>query len=143
MKTLSVAALVLLVPVSFAAHAACGSTDAHSTPAQVVQAQVDAYNAHAIEALVACYADDASLAYLSGEQATIKGKAAIRKAFGFLPGQSRDFHVEILKRVATGPVVIDEERLHGLPPGKHLPDAFAVYEVHAGLITKVWFPPAK
>lgn len=104
---------------------------------------MDAYNAHALDVLVACYAHDASLAYLSGEHATIQGKAAIRKAFAFLPGPPSAFHVEILQRVVTGPVVIDGERLHGLPPGKHLPDAFALYAVQAGLITKVWFPPAK
>lgn len=135
------ALLLALVPPH--AHAACGSTTATSSPTEVVQAQVNAYNAHDVEALAACYADDASLAYLSGERAPIQGKDAIRTAFGFLPRQPKTFHVEILQRNAAGPVVIDEERLHGLPPGKQLPDAFAIYEVHAGLITKVWFPPTK
>ena len=134
---------MLLALVPLYARAACDSTTAASTPTQVVQAQVDAYNAHDVEAFTACYADDASLIHLSGERPPIQGKDAIRKAFGFLSTQPEAFHVEIVKRVATGSVVIDEEHLHGLPPGKHLPDAFAVYEVHGGRITKVWFPPAK
>jgi uncharacterized protein (TIGR02246 family) len=133
--------LLTLLPVH--ARAACGSTDAASTPAQVVQAQVDAYNAHDIEALAACYADDASLVYLSGERPPIKGKDAIRKVFGFLARQPKAFGVQIIERVTTGPVVIDLERLHGLAPGKHLPDVAAVYEIRAGLISRVWFPPAK
>lgn len=135
------AALLVLAPIH--AQAACGSTNAKSSPAQVVQAQVDAYNAHDIEALVACYADDASLAYLDGEHPSTQGRDAIRKVFGFLARQPKAFHVEIVRRTATGPVVVDQERLHGLPPGKHLPDAFAIYEVRDGLIAKVWFPPSK
>jgi hypothetical protein len=79
---------------------------------------------------------------LDGKRPPIRGQAAIRKAFGFLARQPKAFHVEIVRRSATGPVVVDQERLHGLPPGKHLPDAFAVYEVRAGLIAAVWFPPS-
>jgi putative hydrolase of HD superfamily len=136
-----VAALPMLVPLH--AWAACGSTNAKSSPTQVVQAQVDAYNAHDIDALVACYADDARLTELDGKRPPIRGRAAIRKAFGFLASQPMAFHVEIVRRTATGPVVVDQERLHGLPPGRHPPDAFAVYEVRAGLIAAVWFPPSK
>jgi putative hydrolase of HD superfamily len=135
------AALLTLAPLH--AWAACGATDAKSSPAQVVQAQVDAYNAHDIDALVACYAKDASLSFLDGEHPSTHGRDAIRTVFGFLARQPKAFHVEIVQRTATGPVVVDLERLHGLPPGKHLPDAFAIYEVRDGLIAKVWFPPSK
>ncbi|NUR22668.1 nuclear transport factor 2 family protein [Frateuria sp.] len=138
---LAIAMLLTLAPLH--AIAACGSTGAHSSPPEVVQAQVDAYNAHDVEALAACYADDASLVYLAGERPPIRGRDAIRMAFGFLPRQPKAFHVEVVRRSAAGPVVVDLERLHGLAPDKHLPDAFAIYEVRAGLIAKAWFPPAK
>lgn len=124
------------------AQAACGSGDS-GTPEQIVQAQVDAYNAHDVGALAACYADDARLVYLSGEHPPIEGKDAIRTAFGFLATQPKAFRVEIVRRTVNGPVIVDLERVHGLPPGKHLPDALAVYEVRAGRIARVWFPPAK
>jgi putative hydrolase of HD superfamily len=99
-----------LLPVQ--SRATCGTNGAARSPAQVVQAQVDAYNAHDVEALAACYANDAGLLYLSGEHPSIRGADAIRSAFGFLARQPKDFHVDILERIVNGPVVIDQERLH-------------------------------
>ncbi|KRE92475.1 hypothetical protein ASG87_00735 [Frateuria sp. Soil773] len=122
--------------------AACGTTDASSRPDQVVQAQVAAYNAHDIEAFAACYADDVSIVDLSGKRPEVKGQAALRKAFAFLDKAPRDFGVDIVKRVVNGPVVIDLEHPHGLPPGKHAPDSLAVYEVRNGKIARLWFPPS-
>ncbi|WP_426700273.1 nuclear transport factor 2 family protein [Rhodanobacter sp. Col0626] len=133
-------AALLAIPV-LPAMAACGNTSATSSPAQVVQAQVDAYNAHDIEAFAACYADDTSVIDLSGKRPEIKGQAALKQAFAFLGKVPKDFGVDIAKRVVNGPVVIDLEHLHGLPPGKHAPDSLAVYEVRNGKIAKLWFPP--
>ncbi|HEV2622657.1 MAG TPA: nuclear transport factor 2 family protein [Frateuria sp.] len=142
MKPLTVAVAALaLASLPLHAHAACGP--AGGSPAQVVQAQVDAYNAHDVDALVACYADDASLEYLSGGHPPIEGRDAIRKAFGFLAGQPQAFGVQIVERIVSGPVVIDLERLHGLPAGNRWPDSTVVYEVRDGRIAKAWFPPAR
>lgn len=130
-----------LAALSFHAMAACGNTDATSSPAQVVEAQVAAYNAHDVEAFAACYADDVSVVDLSGKRPEVKGQAALRQAFAFLGKVPRDFGVDIVKRVVNGPVVIDLEHLHGLPPGKQMPDSIAVYEVRDGKIARLWFPP--
>ncbi|MCX7513513.1 SgcJ/EcaC family oxidoreductase [Frateuria sp. STR12] len=142
---------LLAIPMALAltllpahAMAACGSTTPASSPSEIVQAQVDAYNAHDVEAFAACYADDASMTGLSGKRPPVKGKAAIKQAYaGLIARQTQAFHVEILDRTASGPIVVDLERLHGLPPGRQLPDSFAIYEVRDGKIAAVWFPPAK
>jgi hypothetical protein len=117
---------------------ACGtSTD----PVQVVQAQVDAFNAHDIDAFAACYADDVTITDLSGKDPVIKGIPALKKTYAFLARVPKQFHVEIVQRVVTGPIVADRERAIGLPAGKGQPEAMAIYEVRNGKIQNVWFPP--
>lgn len=117
---------------------ACGtSTD----PAQVVQAQVDAFNAHDIDAFAACYADDVTVTDLSGKDPVIKGIPALKKTYAFLAKMPKQFHVEIVQRAVTGPIVVDRERAIGLPAAKGQPEAMAIYEVRHGKIQNVWFPP--
>ncbi|WP_199535786.1 nuclear transport factor 2 family protein [Dyella psychrodurans] len=131
----SVGMLLLLPSLSTMA---CGTSN---DPAQVVQAQVDAYNAHDIDAFAACYAENVTITNLSGEHKVIKGVQALKSAYAFLAKVPKEFHVEIVQRVVTGPTVVDKERVVGLPAGKGRPDAMAVYEVRNGKILNVWFPP--
>jgi putative hydrolase of HD superfamily len=119
---------------------ACGHA---SDPVHVVQAQVEAYNAHDIDAFAACYADDVSIIDLSGKHPPIQGMAALKTAFAFLAKVPKDYHVDIVQRSASGPIVVDHERVIGLPAAKGQPEAFAVYEVRQGKILHVWFPPAE
>jgi putative hydrolase of HD superfamily len=139
----SIASALVLALLSTPAVAACGSTTAASRPEEVVQAQVDAYNAHDARAFADCYADDARLAGLSGKSPPVEGKTAIRQAYASLFARKpKTFAVEILERTVSGAIVVDLERTHGLPAEKRLPDSFAVYEVRDGRIANVWFPPA-
>jgi len=142
-KPPTIAALAFaLLPIH--ARAASGATARTSSPDQDVQAQVDAYNAHDAEAFTACYAADARLVGLSGKRPPVEGRAAIAKAYAALiASQPGTFRVEIVERTASGPVVVDLERVHGMADGKRWPDAFAVYEVRDGLITTAWFPPTR
>jgi hypothetical protein len=118
----------------------CGQS---SDPVQVVQAQDDAYNAHDINAFAACYANDVTITDLSGKRPVIHGVSALKTTYAFLAKVPKDFHAEIVQRSSSGPIVVDHERLLGLPAGKGQPEAFAVYEVRNGKIQNVWFPPAK
>ncbi|GGA01043.1 nuclear transport factor 2 family protein [Dyella caseinilytica] len=136
----NVAALCLAcMPAALLAQT-CGHS---SDPVQVVQAQVDAYNAHDIAAFAACYADDVTITDLSGKDSPVHGIAALKTTFAFLAKVPKDFHVEIVQRSASGPIVVDHERVIGLPASKGQPEAFAVYEVRQGKIQHLWFPPAK
>ena len=51
------------------------------------------------------------------------------------------FGVEIIKRIVNGPIVVDLERIQGLPEEKGTPEFLAIYEVREGKIINVWFPP--
>jgi hypothetical protein len=125
-----------------ASHAACVPAGVEPTPTAVVDAQFKAYNAHDVEAFANCYADDVRMSYLDGKHPDIEGRAGILKTFTYLAHAPKEQGVTLVHRIVTGPIVIDQEHVVGLPNGKSLPDLAAVYEVRHGLIVKVWFPPA-
>ena len=135
----------LMVAVGLMIHAiqptlACtDSTD----PETVVQAQLDAYNAHDVDRFVECYSDDVSVTDLTGARPPIQGKAQLREAYGFLEQVPDEFRAVADNRMVNGPIVVDHERVVGR--GEGLPDlkVFAIYEVRDGKITRVWFPPAE
>jgi len=135
-RMLSVSLLVMLHPLSAVA---CANTS--SDPTEVVQAQVDAYNAHDMDSFASCYADNITVTDLSGKRPVITGIAALKHGYAFLATAPKAFHVAIVQRVVNGPIVVDQERVMGLPAGKGQPEAIAVYEVRDGKIQNVWFPP--
>lgn len=137
MRVASACALSMLFPLSAMA---CGNKSAD--PVEVVQAQVDAYNAHDIDAFASCYADNATINNLSGKRPAIVGLPALKKVYAFLAKEPKEFHVVIVQRAVTGPTVVDHERVIGLPADKGQPEAIAVYEVRNGKIQNVWFPPS-
>jgi hypothetical protein len=119
---------------------ACGKTPA---PEDVVQAQVEAYNAHDLEAFARCYADDVTIYDLSGRTAPVRGIPELKKEYEFLVKAPPAFRVEVLRRITSGRIVVDHERVLGLPEEKGTPEAIAIFEVQEGKIKNVWFPPSK
>lgn len=135
-KMLSMSMLAMLFPL---AAAACDNKA--DDPISVVQAQVDAYNAHDIAKFASCYADNAIVRDLSAKRPAITGVAALRQAYAFLATKPKEFRVVITQRVVNGPIVVDQEQVMGLPADKGQPKAIAIYEVRDGKIQNVWFPP--
>ncbi|MGQ5243792.1 nuclear transport factor 2 family protein, partial [Xanthomonas arboricola] len=75
----------------------------------IVQAQLDAYNAKDIDALLATYADDAEHYTLHGPQLA-KGHAMLRERF-LARFQEPDLHAQLLSRTVVGNIVADAERI--------------------------------
>ena len=117
----------------------CGESTA---PEAVVRTQVDAYNAHDIERFLQCYADDITIHDLSGKDPPVKGIAELRKDYQWLSKAPLEFRVQIIKRVTVGRIVVDVERVLGLPKDKGTPEVVAIFEVRDGKIRNVWFPPS-
>ena len=102
----------------------------------VVQRQVEAYNARDLERFVATYAEGIKIYRLPSTEPAIVGReqlaAVYRERFS-----SPTLHAEILARIVLGNKVIDHERVRGI---RETPvEAVAIYEVVAGLIETVWF----
>lgn len=107
------------------------------TPADVVQAQLDAYNGQDIEGFCACFAPDAALAEFGGA-VTHAGLGAVRERYASLFAEYPANRARLISRKAVGDVVIDEEEIMRSP---EMPSfrAIAIYTVKNGLITRVDF----
>ena len=107
------------------------------TAEEVVQRQLDAYNAKDLEAMLATYADDAEQ-FEHPDKLLVKGRAAIRER---LAGRLKEpnLHAELLNRIVMGSFVIDHERVtRTFPEGPGSVELVAMYEVHGGHIVRQW-----
>jgi hypothetical protein len=99
-----------------------------NTPIQIVQAQLDAYNAKDIDALIATYAPDAQHFTLHGELLA-SGHAQMRERF-LTRFQEPDLHARLLSRTVVGNVVVDSELItRNFPEGVGTIEMLCVYEV--------------
>jgi uncharacterized protein (TIGR02246 family) len=108
----------------------------HDEPAQVVQRQLDAYNARDIEAFLAVFADDAGLFDLGNPSPTTVGKAAIRARYQALFDASPKLHSVVINRTAFGAVVVDLEQITGRNGGDAVMELMMIFEVRDGLIRR-------
>ncbi|MEO6593510.1 MAG: nuclear transport factor 2 family protein [Planctomycetota bacterium] len=110
------------------------------TPAQVVQRQLNAYNARDIERFAACYADDVVVGNLGpdGPAESMRGKDKLRERWAERFSSAPDLHCRIENRIENRDTVIDHEFVTGVPDRGDV-HAVAVYRVKDGLIQSVWF----
>lgn len=106
-----------------------------NTPEQLVQQQLNAYNAHDLEAFLAPYADDVEL-YDFPAKLLSKGKDKMRPDYLFIT-QTPGLYCHIQKRIVQGNMVIDHEEVTW-KGGKPL-HAIAIYVIEKGKIVKVYF----
>lgn len=106
-------------------------------PADPVQRQLDAYNAHDLERFVAEYSDDVQVFRPPAAEPVLSGKPAFAAHYAknrfCLPG----LHAELVNRMVAGSTVVDHERITGLQEG--VVEAIAIYRVAGDRIRCVWF----
>jgi imidazolonepropionase-like amidohydrolase len=108
-----------------------------ATPADIVQRQLNAYNARDIDAFLATYHPQVRI-YGFPDKLELQGHAAMRREYERLFTGSPALHAQVPRRIVAGNHVIDEEVVTGLPGGGTI-RATAIYEVVDGLISRVWF----
>ncbi|MBI3775441.1 MAG: alpha/beta hydrolase fold domain-containing protein [Gammaproteobacteria bacterium] len=122
-------------------------TPAFDSPETVVRAQVDAFNARDVEAMARYVAEDFVWYNVVADKMEIesKGRAALRagmeRYFRGNPTARSEIHM-----VATnGNFVFTRERATWKTKAgeERSQNAFAIYEVSAGLIKRVWYYPAQ
>lgn len=107
-------------------------------PEAIVQAQLDAFNEHDLDALVPLFADDVVIYDLVDGSVVVRGIDAFRERYRAVFRDRPKVRAELVGRLELGPFVIDRERL--TDGAAHPPeDALALYEVDGGLITRCWF----
>ena len=106
-------------------------------PEAIVQRQVEAYNAHDLDAFVNFYSPDAAYVRHGDGSVIFEGHQGLREAYGTLFVNHPAVHVEIANRIALGRFVIDLEHITGRTDIAEM-WIVAIYEVSDDLIRKVW-----
>ncbi|RYF82422.1 MAG: steroid delta-isomerase [Chitinophagaceae bacterium] len=108
-----------------------------SSPADLADQQLLAYNAHNLEAFLAPYAEDVEIYDLQTNKLQVKGKEQMRKQYSFL-NNIRTLYCNLLNRIVQGNLVIDHEEIWA--EGGQRFYGVAIYQVENGKIKRVWFP---
>ncbi|RQO76106.1 steroid delta-isomerase [Aquitalea sp. FJL05] len=110
----------------------------HSSPEMVVQQQLDAYNAHDLEAWLATYAADACQ-YQHPATLLARGHAEIRQR-AIARFAEPDLHAQLLHRQVLGQVVIDHEMVRrNFAEGPGYIELLCLYTVEEGKISSASF----
>ena len=112
----------------------------HTSPLAVVQAQLDAFNARDIDALMRAYAPDAEQFALHGERMA-KGHEEIRPRYVARFAEP-DLHARLLSRTVMGKFVTDLELItRNFPEGVGTLEMLCIYEVVDGRVRRASFAP--
>jgi hypothetical protein len=112
----------------------------NTSPIAVVQAQLDAFNARDIDALMRTYAPDAEQFALHGERLA-RGHGEIRPRY-VARFTEPDLHARLLSRTAMGNFVTDLELItRNFPEGVGTLEMLCIYEVVAGRIQRASSAP--
>ena len=108
------------------------------SPASAAQRQLDAYNAHDLEAFLAVYHDNCVVRAMPSGETLMEGKEAMRARYGALFESHPDLHASLNARIEHKSFAIDHEEVVGLRENETV-YAVAMYEVREDLIQSVWF----
>jgi hypothetical protein len=106
-------------------------------PLMLVQQQLNAYNAHDLEAFLTPYADDVEVYSTSGKL-MMKGKEQMRKEYKFIK-QMPDLYCRLVNRISSGNTVIDHEEIWTSKQPVKLQFGVAIYVIEKGKISRVYF----
>ncbi|MEE9693473.1 nuclear transport factor 2 family protein [Aeromonas hydrophila] len=102
-----------------------------------VEAQFQAYNAHDLEAFLACFCEAFKGYRMPTESPSTVGKGALRAFYAEHRFNNPQLRAELLSRTVIGNKVFDHELIYGLSPEPL--ESMAVFEVGVGLIKTAWF----
>ncbi|HEX3957416.1 MAG TPA: nuclear transport factor 2 family protein [Trebonia sp.] len=109
-----------------------------SMATDVVDAQIEAYQAKDVERFLVCYAEDASVVLFDGTP-MFADKRVMREQYGRLFADSPGLHLTIANRISAGEFVVDEEHVSGMRFGDMPAEmtALSVYRVTDGKIARL------
>jgi putative hydrolase of HD superfamily len=113
-----------------------------ATPEQIIQRQLDAYNAKDVRAWLASYHPDAEHFELHGSLLA-RGHSDLQKRIQVRFSEP-DLHACLLGRSVMGNIVVDHERIRrNFPEGRGHIEMICIYEVADEVIVKATFALGK
>ena len=106
------------------------------TPVDIVQRQVDAYNARDLDRFVAEYSDRIVVVRMPATEPAIVGKIQLAEFYATQRFNRPGLHAQIVNRIVLGNKVIDHERIAGVHATPF--DIVVIYEIVGTLIERVW-----
>ena len=106
-------------------------------PVDLVQQQLNAYNAHDLDAFLFPYADDVEIYSTSGKL-MMKGKEEMRKTYQFIT-RTPHLYCRLINRIVSGNTIIDHEEIWTRPEPTNLQYGVAIYVIEKGKIKRVYF----
>src|SRR6266550_1910479 len=108
---------------------------------EVVQRQVEAYNARDLNRFVSAYSETIAIFRMPSTEPIISSKIELAKFCSTQRFNLPGLRAEIVNRIVLGNKVIDHERVSGV---RDTPlEIAAVYKVVGELIERVWFFPSE
>lgn len=104
---------------------------------EIVQKQLDFYNAHDLEGFISTYSDDVKIYNLIDNTIIMEGKELLKENYKERFDVLK-VHAELVNRIVIGDKVIDHEHVSGLTKND-IVKAVAIYEIEDCLIKRVWF----
>lgn len=103
---------------------------------KVVQASLDAYNAHDFEKFISFFSEDIEMYELHESEPNVKGITEVRKRYKDYFDASPNLHSEIKNRMVFGNKIIDYEYITGARGSKEPYELIFMYEVENGKIIR-------
>lgn len=115
------------------------------SPAELVQHQLDAYNARDVARFVEVYHPDVELFRPPEPEPFLRGRDAMAEHYRTRRFHQPGLHAALMHRIVIGNTVFDHEQIVGI--ALQPVQAMAVFQIADGLIRRVWFfdgaqPPA-
>ena len=106
------------------------------TAVDVVQRQLDAYNARDLDRFVAEFSDTVTVYRMPATEPAIVGKVSFAEFYATQRFNRPGLHAEIVNRIVLGNKVIDHERISGVQATPF--EMVVIYEVTDNLIQQLW-----
>jgi len=107
-----------------------------STPLELVEHQLAAYNARDLDRFLEVFSDDIEVIRLPAMTPSIVGKAPLARFYAENRFNLPDLHARIVNRMVMGSKVVDHESITGIGPEPL--EIIVIYSIEDGLIRRMW-----
>lgn len=107
------------------------------SPEQVVQKQLDTYNARDIEGFMSVMDEDVALYNFSDGELLAKGKANVKRSYANLFKNSPQLKSILTNRIVLGHQVIDHESITGRMGNSEVLELVVIYQVRSEKIYQI------
>jgi hypothetical protein len=108
------------------------------SPELAVQRMLEAFNAHDLEAFMACFGEGLVVGQVPAGEPGPRTKSWLRELYAERFKTNPDLHASAAAQIVNGGIVVQKERIKGRAGQKGSLDVVVIYQVKAGKIVGMW-----